>query len=729
MGVVRVLAAAGARVNAKDIMGNTPLGLAAGPFATADSLAVARALAKHGADMRTRTRFGHPLLFQPCTCQSPGPNVEAISLLLELGADPTESMGSFTRDGASGSNTLYLFLQSVGQRTALAMVEPLTTLPIGTVVEIRELTSRPDLNGARGAIRGWFTNEDRYTVELASSQDATATGEAAGAATRIKVRPANLQRVAEEGKAAAESRGETEASVKDTCGGPLHLDKGRVVQMHGLQSRADLNGRHGVVDKWDAPAGRYALHVRPQHGHSGNVVRIKPDHVSEQICRDAIDPDKLPKWRGHGAVHCQHGPLATCFEAAMPVGALMALDSGRTEATLTPACQFLYSMFYIARAWEDPAKHAWRQVLEDPERSTSVTIDIMRPPLECPEHIEANPTRFRDGARKGERDASGTAAAAEPLLLVRYLAATRDTSRSKGALPVARLDLAMPDYCPVSMACSLAATETPGRAQIHAVKAASAAEVAAAVAMLQANEQQLDEAYATRFYQHSEHHRKQPGYFRCSFLVPPTERMLQEPGKQHSDGTSSGKTAAEGEMPKRSAQSNGAENGTKEQQASDRNTHETESGKSAERLPVHEDPTSGAARASLVFDLAYVPPYMMGKTVAGRDTTGQPTPPRLLDGKAPENIHGNDEFAVRVQGSDAALQGSEGAIPCKVYDEARSFDGFLECQTPGIQPLLRLIKERGEFASGRGGKGYFRARREGTNLRRFTDDILPLTAW
>jgi hypothetical protein len=45
--VARALITTGGRVNAKDIMGNTPLGLAAGPFATAASLQVARTIAEH----------------------------------------------------------------------------------------------------------------------------------------------------------------------------------------------------------------------------------------------------------------------------------------------------------------------------------------------------------------------------------------------------------------------------------------------------------------------------------------------------------------------------------------------------------------------------------------------------------------------------------------------------------------------------------------------------------
>uniref|UniRef100_A0A7S0NRM5 MYND-type domain-containing protein n=1 Tax=Calcidiscus leptoporus TaxID=127549 RepID=A0A7S0NRM5_9EUKA len=732
VGVVHALLRAGARINAKDIMGNTPMGLAAGPFANMCSLEVARAIAKHGPDLLTRTRFGHPLLFQPCACMSPGPNVEAISLLLELGADPTASMGAWAHfEGASSKNSLYLFLQHRGYGQALALLEPLShhCLPIGTAVEIHGLAARADLNSARAVIRGWHSKENRYAVELTSLMDTGATVHAAGGlASRVKVKPANLRKVVEERDAV-----EATEDLKGIERGPLHIKAPRVVRMHGLQSRPDLNGRHGVVEKWDQPAGRYHLRVRPTTGHRAEVLRVKPENISKDICEDNIDPDKLPPWRGHGALRSHHGPLATCFESAMPVGALMGLSSGRTEAELAPRVQFLYSLFHIAIAWEKHAQHCWRHVLEHAASGTSVTIDVLRRPLECPEHVEAAATRFKRGTLDGtDKDAAGgPPAAAEPLLLVRYLAATREPSRQPPTLPVALLDATLPGRCSTATACSFAA-DASGGAQVNLVQAASAAQVSQAVAMLQASTELLDEAFAARFYAQSEHHRAEDGYFRCSFLVPPTEKMLQEPMHrvQPSSCIVCGKSAPDGEKLKRCARCNSAEYCSKECQSSHWKEHKKLCGKSAEQLRARGGGDGSIARASLVFDLAYVPVAMQGMAWANISVSGQTTRPRVLkQGKAPKNIHGSEEFAVKVQASDAALLGSEAAMPCHVYDEARSFTGFLECHTPGITPLLRLIQGHGAHFRGRGAKGYFLARREGTSLRIFTDRILPQPAW
>jgi hypothetical protein len=250
--VVRALLTAGARVNAKDIMGNTAMNIAAGAFATARSLDIARTLATFGADLCTRTRFRHPLLLAPCT--SIRPNLEAISLLLELGADPTASMGSFRSTAASMGNTLCGYLQQRESRQALELCEPLSHagLPIGTEVEIKGLESRADLNGSRGTVRGWFSKVGRYQVELdseTSSESGTST-EAAGTRSSIKVKPVNLQRAASAPSSAPTRR----------------FAKGWLVKLHSLERAADLNGRIGVVEKWDEEAERYHVHIRPPSG-------------------------------------------------------------------------------------------------------------------------------------------------------------------------------------------------------------------------------------------------------------------------------------------------------------------------------------------------------------------------------------------------------------------------------------------------------------------------------
>jgi hypothetical protein len=141
------------------------------------------------------------------------------------------------------------------------------------------------ISTAHAVIRGWHSKENRYA-------DAGATVGAAGLASRVRVKPANLQKVVEERDAAAAKQGSKDAKGKHY--GPLNIKPGRVVRMHGLQSRADLNDRHAVVEKWDHAAGRYHLWVRPAVGHRAEVVRVKPENASKDICDDTVDPDELP---------------------------------------------------------------------------------------------------------------------------------------------------------------------------------------------------------------------------------------------------------------------------------------------------------------------------------------------------------------------------------------------------------------------------------------------------
>lgn len=83
--VVDALCKAGARVDARDIAGYTPLSTAAGFQTTAASLRLVRLLVAHGADPNVRTRFGEGLLVPPIMSG----NTNAFRELLRVGADVT----------------------------------------------------------------------------------------------------------------------------------------------------------------------------------------------------------------------------------------------------------------------------------------------------------------------------------------------------------------------------------------------------------------------------------------------------------------------------------------------------------------------------------------------------------------------------------------------------------------------------------------------------------------
>ena len=97
--VSRALLDAGARADAKDILGNSALHAAAGSTASAASLAIARLLVERGgADVRVRNRLGYPVLFAPAVRG----RRDVVALLLALGADPADEVLLQLPPGAAG---------------------------------------------------------------------------------------------------------------------------------------------------------------------------------------------------------------------------------------------------------------------------------------------------------------------------------------------------------------------------------------------------------------------------------------------------------------------------------------------------------------------------------------------------------------------------------------------------------------------------------------------------
>lgn len=83
--IVAALCDAGARVDARDIGGCTPLGVAAAQDSTDASLRIVQLLAGHGVNPSIRTRFGESLLVPTIM----GRNEQAFRALLRVGADLT----------------------------------------------------------------------------------------------------------------------------------------------------------------------------------------------------------------------------------------------------------------------------------------------------------------------------------------------------------------------------------------------------------------------------------------------------------------------------------------------------------------------------------------------------------------------------------------------------------------------------------------------------------------
>eukprot|EP00931_Biecheleriopsis_adriatica_P112222 TRINITY_DN8680_c0_g1_i1.p1 TRINITY_DN8680_c0_g1~~TRINITY_DN8680_c0_g1_i1.p1 ORF type:complete len:505 (+),score=91.76 TRINITY_DN8680_c0_g1_i1:49-1563(+) len=126
---------------------------------------------------------------------------------------------------------------------------------VGTKVEIQGLKSRGDLNGKQGWVTAYDADADRVEVSFdgASNQ-------------KIKVKLVNA------------------IAVKDLQSANDGLAVGVCVQIMGLQSRADLNGRRASIVARDDVAGRIEVQL---DGLTGNErIKVKPSCL--KIAKDGV---------------------------------------------------------------------------------------------------------------------------------------------------------------------------------------------------------------------------------------------------------------------------------------------------------------------------------------------------------------------------------------------------------------------------------------------------------
>mmetsp|Transcript_34631 Transcript_34631/g.62802 ORF Transcript_34631/g.62802 Transcript_34631/m.62802 type:complete len:529 (-) Transcript_34631:46-1632(-) len=123
----------------------------------------------------------------------------------------------------------------------------------GTEVEIQGLKSRGDLNGKRGRVTGYDKEADRIEVSFEGG-------------AKIKVKPVNS------------------IAVKDLKRPSDGLVVGTCVEIQGLQSRPDLNLRRGSVSARDDAAGR--IEVQLDGLTPGERVKLKPSNL--KTCKDGI---------------------------------------------------------------------------------------------------------------------------------------------------------------------------------------------------------------------------------------------------------------------------------------------------------------------------------------------------------------------------------------------------------------------------------------------------------
>ena len=283
------------------------------------------------------------------------------------------------------------------------------------------------------------------------------------------------------------------------------------------------------------------------------------------------------------------------------------------------------------------------------------------------------------------------------------------------------------------------------RQEEYAIKvvAESADEIQAAVADLKANELKLSAPYRKHFNALSPHHQRD---FQPSFLVPPAdvvERNRLDKVVPCCANPACGREEGPKDKFNQCVKCRSAMYCQKACQKEHWPTHKKVCCKSADEVSrgiesgreslVFPLDTSDRALRSMshdqrerMFELSAITgePLMGGSLNLNLKTTFR-TADGSRQGKIPKNVHGDKEFSVKVQiplGGGAS--GSASDDRCMVYDKGRTFEeqyfSPMQYGRAGekIESLIRA--QPGQLK-----KGYFLARREGTNVRIFTDRIIP----
>ena len=158
-------------------------------------------------------------------------------------------------------------------------------IPTGTIVSLKGLVSRPEKNGDRGQIVQYDPASGRYVVQLEDTEET------------LKVKPSNLLQHIHVKVHGLESRADLngdQATVLAWDEGKeryniyvtrvskcislrpsnVVLEKGSVGRITGLQSKPELNGRWGTINSFSASTGRYDVQLS-----ADKILRLKLDNI------------------------------------------------------------------------------------------------------------------------------------------------------------------------------------------------------------------------------------------------------------------------------------------------------------------------------------------------------------------------------------------------------------------------------------------------------------------
>lgn len=158
-------------------------------------------------------------------------------------------------------------------------------IPTGTIVSLKGLVSKPEKNGDQGRIVQYDPSSGRYVVQLEDTEET------------LKVKPSNLLQHIRVKVHGLESRADLNGAQATLVGwddakeryniyvtriskcislrpSNIVLDNGSVGQITGLQSKPELNGKWGTINSFNSSTGRYDVQLSAQQ-----ILRLKLDNI------------------------------------------------------------------------------------------------------------------------------------------------------------------------------------------------------------------------------------------------------------------------------------------------------------------------------------------------------------------------------------------------------------------------------------------------------------------
>ena len=213
------------------------------------------------------------------------------SMFGSVGSGPGVSFRSSRGVGGGPDPIQMMFAQQMGgmggmPRSSLRReVKRYDAIPRGTVVSLKELKNKSDLNGEHGQIQQFIPESGRYVVVLEDSEET------------LSVKANNIlqhaQALLQDIQSQPELNGR-KGTIITWCPNKQRyniylkdmrkvvslrpnnviLDSGTVAQITGLQSKPELNGKWGTINKWIRETNRYDVQLSAQQ-----VIRVKVENM------------------------------------------------------------------------------------------------------------------------------------------------------------------------------------------------------------------------------------------------------------------------------------------------------------------------------------------------------------------------------------------------------------------------------------------------------------------